>query len=780
VYVNLRTFDEILEFSEVLQILRSFLKTFSARDFSSNLPVLTDKNRILYEYQITGELLEFIKYEGQIHFYEAGDIRESLKKAKIEGFYLSADEILEIFRYLLIYKDIYEAISSPECKEKYPLLSEFIQSVNFCQDLYKKIDGVFDENGNIKDTASEELYRIRKRKTSVREEVYKIANRIFSDPYLGECFQERNVTFKDGRFVIPVKTSFKSKVKDYTDGIIHSFSNTRETVYVEPEVLMRLNEEIFDLEEKEAIEVEKILTSITKEINTHSEELYKIYNNVGRLEWIYAKAQFANKYRCEFPEICEEKLVILFEARHPLLFNNAVPVDIEVGKNFSGLIVSGPNAGGKTVLIKTVGLLTRMALSGIPIPASKRSKIGMFEKIMAEIGDEQSISNNLSSFSGHILAISKILNEADENSLVLIDEIASSTEPREGEALAIAIVEELLAKKARFIITTHYQALKKFALLNSQLENAAMEFDEENFKPLFKVKTGIYGKSYALEIAKNFNLKESIINRAQFYLSSKSDEADKKLDEFEKLSRKLIAKKEIIEKNLREAKQIKSYYERLKEELELQKLNLKNELFAQLKKEYEDVLFELSKLKEKLRAKKIEDKKELDNQLKKVEEFIDRKEKETIKLEKIKDFNPGEKVYIPKFNKHGYIEAISEDKVKVRMGLINLFVNKDEVYKPEGNEKESIYTRTQYEIKNLPFTLDVRGLRASEALKVVEKAIDNAIINGNDCIYIIHGKGEGILKKMLWDYLKTLKEVKSFEFAKPEEGGQGKTIVFLR
>ncbi|MGC8765763.1 MAG: endonuclease MutS2 [Brevinematia bacterium] len=775
---KLKSYEETLEFDSVLQLIKSFLKTEAGKNIASRIKPFQEKQSILSEFAILREVVEFLKYDGRFHFEEASSIEEFLKTAEIEGYFLYPLQILEIQKYLTIYKNLCEAIASYE--DKYPLLSSHLDKMILPDNLLKKLTDTFEADGSIKDSATKELYNIRQRKYLVRDEIQKKCNSIFQSQEFQDCFQEKIVTFKDGRFLIPIKTSHKNRLRAITNFVVHSFSNTRETAFIEPESLFYLNEEVLELEERENAEIEAILKEITHQIAENSQEIKKIYEVTGKIEWLSARAKFCIKNDCHFPEIVDDYYIRLTEARHPLLFENAVPVSVEVGKSFNGLIVSGPNAGGKTVLIKTVGLLTMMALYGIPVPA-KKSEIGLFTKIMAEIGDEQSISNNLSSFSGHILSLSRILNEADEKSLILIDEIASSTEPKEGEAISYGIIKELIERKAKFIITTHYQGLKKMALLTDDLENASMEFDLENFTPNYRLQMGKFGKSYAIEIAQKYGLSQKVLDDAKTYLLSISDELDKRIADFERLTDELMKKKALIEENIKKAKELKSFYEKIKNEMEIERENFKKREIEKIKLEYEDLLKDISLLKNEVRSRKIEDRKKFEEKLDEIKKLIENEEKKDTLKEKARPqkLSAGDRVYVLKYKKDGYVETISEDKVKVRIGLVSVFVNRDEIFVSSKQEENKFY-RGNIEVENTPFVIDVRGMRVEKALKIVEKAVDNAIINGNSAIEIIHGKGEGILKKAIHNYLRDLSDIKSFDYAKPEEGGQGKTIVIFK
>ncbi|MGC8769734.1 MAG: endonuclease MutS2 [Brevinematia bacterium] len=775
----MKTYDEVLEFEIVLEIIKKNLKTSSSLKIVSELKQFDNTLKLKNEFDLVKETIEFLKYDGKFHFEEANNIEKAIDMSSIENYYLSIEDLLEIQKYLFIYKGIIDNFS--EYSSKYPLLSKIIEKEIFPFDLYNAFLNIFDSDGTIKDNATPELNKIRKRKSSLKDEIQKKCNSIFQNSDLSDCFQEKIITFKDGRFVIPVKSSQKSKIKTQTNALIQSFSNSRETVYIEPEILFYLNEEIMELEEKEIREIEKLLIEITKKINENSINIRTIYERVGIIEWLNARASYAIKNGCNFPKIIEESYLKLVEARHPLLFDKAVPLTVELGKNYRGLIVSGPNAGGKTVLIKTIGLLIKMALCGIPIPAKENSEMGLFTKIMAEIGDEQSISNNLSSFSGHIIALNEIIKNADSKSVVLIDEIASSTEPKEGEAIAYGIIKKLIEKNTLFVITTHYQGLKQIALTDKNVINASMEFDEENFLPLYRLQIGKYGKSYALTIARKYGLPEDIIKNAEEYLNSIQTDLDKKMMEFEKESNELYKKKRIIEENLKKAKQLKEDYEKMKMEFEAEKNKIKSENFKSLKREYDELLKEIAYLKNEIKEKKKENKKLIEEEINKINTFIEEEEKKFIDKErkKVENLSIGDKVYVAKYGKDGYIEQITNDKIKVRIGILSLFIEKDELF-TTSEEKPIKQKFTNYKAENPPFILDLRGMKAEEAIKTLEKNIDKAIINGVNIMEILHGKGEGVLRKLVHEYLKTLKEVEKFEYARPEEGGQGKTIVFFK
>lgn len=768
----------VLEVDKILPLILKYIKTYPAKKLIENIEPSTSINMLKEEFLLCNEIVSLLKFDSSLYFQEIGDIESFISNVKVPNYILEKEEILEVKKVIKTFLENKEILQKH--KLKYSSIYQLVENVTPPYPLFKRINEVFDAEGNISDDASLELKKIRKRKSSIRGEMQARLNRIVDNENLSSIIQEKTFVLREGRFVIPIKTQYKNKFKSF---LVHSFSKTGETAFVEPPEIIELNNEIVEIDEAEFNEIQKILQELTKSIAENIETIFEMYRIIGKLEFLYAKARFSVEFECNSPEITEEPIVKLIKARHPLVGKDCVPIDIEAGYSCQGVIISGPNAGGKTVALKTAGLLTLMTLCGIPIPADSSSKIGVFEKVFAEIGDEQNIAENLSSFSAHIAHIAKILECSNSKSLVLIDEVASSTEPKEGEAIGFAVIQKLLEKGVRFIITTHLQGLKKIPYTDKRVKNASVEFDEEKFIPLYRIKTGTSGNSYALRIAEKYGLSPAIIKIAEDYLKENAQSYEAIFENIETEKMALLKKKDIIEKHIDEAKLIKRELLRKEKEIEVEKLLLQKRGIYAIRNEFEELLKNIWSLKEELKKNKDLNIKKIQKQADDISVKIESLEKEIVRNERKHPvtLRPGDRVYVRNYEKEGYIESISENKIKVRIGIVSIYVDKSDIYETEAKELEGSKKGYYYENLGESFVnIDVRGKNTEEAIRNVEKGIDSAYVNGIGSLSIIHGKGEGILRKEIWNFLRKKDNVKEFFYAKPEDGGQGKTIVVLK
>ena len=774
----------ILEYDKVLSLLGAYFKTAQGMRLLENIKIMDDIEKIRHEMSITSEARDFIIHETGFHFDETTEIGDFLDAAVKQGFVLGADEILEVKRVLEIYISNHDTMKP--LAEKYPLLWRYTGQANIPAPLLRQFDRIFDSNGSVSDKASPELARIRGRKKTIRGQIHGMLIRTMEHESLRDGVQERIITFREGRYVIPVKTAYKNRV----NCIVHSFSKSGETVFIEPESVVVLNNEMMGIDEEEAAEIRRILRELTVQIGEYAADIAEIDRLLGLLEFVTVKARFAIEYRCGFPEIVADKRVVLRRAFHPLLSKNdgLVPIDIEVGKNYQGLVISGPNAGGKTVALKTVGLLTLMAMSGIPITASDDSEIGIFGKVMAEIGDEQSITRNLSTFSGHIVNLVKIMRECDDNSLILIDEITSATEPKEGEALGREIITSILDKGARFIVTTHYQGIKEIGFEDKRVYNAFVEFDEKNLKPLYHLFVGSPGNSFALKIAQRFGMDDRIIGNAETYLKEHFTESEKLIRNIETERNEVILRNSELRDQLKEVELLKNEQAKIIDNLRKEKEQLEIKGIAALKNELDGLLKELAAAKGSLKKLKPDEPaarvtvKDAEGLAEEARKYLDASESEMLRKVKkpVGTISPGMTVYVRSFEKDGIVEEIIGDKVKIRIGIVSVTAERDELYIPEtGTSPVPLFTHSR-DLPRLEIILDVRGERTEEALKMIEKNVDVAWVQGVREFEVIHGKGEGILRRAIWEYLQDLPMVENIRYAKPEDGGQGKTIVSLK
>lgn len=769
-----------LEFDKIISILSTYIKTYSGIRELSNIAILPSIEKIRYSLELSNETMKLIKYDTNMYFEPISDIEDSISNSKIKGYIIPIDDLLELKKTLAVF--ISNSNSITPHLEKYPLLSDMLSEIKIPHSILDQLEKTLDSDGNILDSASTTLKKIRKQKSSFRTQIKRQLNKIIE-----QNTSDRIITIRDGRYVIPVKTSKKKQIQS----IIHSFSKSGETAYVEPTAVVTLNNDIIENDEREAIEIRRILRDITQAISYIADDIFTLIEIMGKLEILYAKAKFAIEYKCGFPIIDDTTMYIdLQNAIHPLLAKkpDIVPINISLGKDYNGLIISGPNAGGKTAALKTTGILTIMALSGLPITADSKSTIGMFSNIMAEIGDEQSLTEDLSTFSGHIVNIANILKQCDKNSLVLIDELAAATEPREGEALGQEIILELLQKQSRFVVTTHFRGIKKIPYSNTMVKNAFVEFDEENLKPLYSLHIGTSGGSYALKVARQYGIDHRIIDKAETYLRENSTDSEKIIKQLEQEREILFKQQDEVKEELSKIQATKAEISELKTAIENEKQRIEKKGISLLKQELSDALKQLSALKIEL-SKRKKDAKNIKAPID-TETTIDNAQNLLSKLENTymekergrpSDLKKGQIVYVSKFDKEGYIEEVLKKKAKVRIGLISSIVDIKDIFLPYPSDTDNNPPIPKgHRANDFKFIVDIRGERVEDALKILDKNLDSALMSEQQTFEIIHGKGSGALRNAVREYLKEIDFVESYEYAKPKEGGQGKTIVQLK
>nr|MCR5307582.1 endonuclease MutS2 [bacterium] len=650
-------------------------------------------------------------------------------------------------------------------------LTKYIDSLLEFSDLNKEIDRCILDDLTISDNASMDLVRIRRQIKLLEVRLKNKLQEIISSKR--EMLVDTNVSVKNDRLCLCVKQEYKNTFK----GIIHETSKTGLTIYIEPQATYEINNELISEQNHEKEEINKILMMLSSNISSYADELLFNLDNITHLDLISAKANYGindNK-----PELNNNGFIELVNAYHPLLEKaKAVPLNINLGNKYKTIIITGPNTGGKTVSLKTVGLLTLMAQAGILIPC-KSAKIAVFDNIFSDIGDEQSIEQSLSTFSSHMKKIVNIVNNINDNSLVLLDELGGGTDPVEGSALAISLLNYFMEKNARIIITTHYPSLKEYGYENPNILNASMEFNEETYMPTYRLLLGISGKSNAFLISKHLGLDESIISDADKYLYS--DNSDSLL--MKNVEEKGLQLNKLIEENENLKKEIikeKNKYASMVKDLEMKQAEIIKRAKDDAKTIYDEARNKASEL-----MKEVEN---LLNENTKLNDVATVKHKiNTLKTEKevnlnIKELNVGDTVTIIPYECNGEIVAINKDKYKVRFG------NLEKEFKL--TELKYAYTEIKKEIKPKKYTdkvfksvstkLDLRGFRYEDAYIALDKYIDDCICAKLPSCTIIHGFGTGTIRKLVWDYLKNNKFVKEYRYGGEGEGLNGATVVYFK
>ncbi len=730
----------------------------------------------------TGEAMEALRY-GEPGFLSGLELlHHHLAKAGADGI-LYPPELYNIMRSLYAARMAIQYVG----KEKYPRLSSLLAGLQHNPELEKKLQKAISEEGELRDDASPTLKDIRRQINTSRNRIREYLQDFIRSGNNQKLLQDAIVTERDGRYVVPVRQEYRYEVR----GIIHDESASGATVFIEPLAVVEHNNRIRSLQMEEKREIERILRDLTRAVAGFSDELAGNLDILSELDSIFARARMAYKINAFRPRINSKGIIDINRGRHPLLGEQAVPVNIELGKAFDILVITGPNTGGKTVALKTLGLLTLMTMSGMFIPARENSLVAIFPYIYVDIGDEQSIEQSLSTFSSHMKNIINILEQVDEHSLVLLDELGAGTDPVEGAALAQVIMEELKNKKARAVVTTHQSELKKYAYQNERVENASVEFDPINLRPTYELTIGMPGQSNAFQIAARLGLNKDLVKRAQELVPHSEMELGnmiRQLKESRQGYEDSLRKNELLRAELLEQKQNlemeRLTYQEEQEEILDQARQETREYLRQIKNEADEAIQELKELlKDKENPPKWHEVEKKRQKLKKLER------ESRIDLEHDPangdEVRPGDYVYVKSINQKGYVleGPNNQGDLMVQVGILKLSVKQSQVSKTQSPEEKKIKWRHQTYLEkaqNISKEIDVRGLLAEDALLTIDRYLEDANLAGLDSVRIIHGKGTGALRKAVRSYLKDHHYVINFRDGLREEGGFGVTVIQLK
>ena len=778
-----------LEFNKILDDISNHAKTYLGKKYIYEIKPSKNKEEVEKMLAETNQGVVLIQRNSTPPLGEIADITVYLKTLKGCGS-LGIKALLEIKNILQMAGNLKEYFN------KYFLeTSDFSDIELYFANLYVNPSivsilekSIIDED-NIADNASDKLQEIRRKKRRTEQSIRSKLNSILHSSTYSKYIRENLVTIRNGRFVIPVKEEYRSYVK----GLVHDMSSSGSTVFIEPISVFDLNNELSNLQIEEELEIERILQNLSGLLFPYTNELEDNVNLIGKLDFIFAKSSYSIKLNCTTPNINDNKQIILNNARHPLIEQKqVVPISLELGKDFSSLIITGPNTGGKTVSLKTIGLLATMACSGLNIPAEENSSIYVFDNIFADIGDEQSISESLSTFSSHISNIVKITQNATPDSLILVDELGSGTDPLEGAHLAISILQYFTEMKCLTVATSHYQELKNYALVTPGFKNASVEFDIENLKPTYRLLVGIPGKSNAFAISRKLGLNESIIKRA-------SSMIDKETVNIEDLLKTIYDEKSQIEDEKHRISIELEEAEKLRKSLKNQNTDVYNkekELIANAKQEAKQILLEAKETANSIikdidntnsssKANKLRNK--LNDEISSLSTNKDEFEISNNLLPEIKreDIKPGLNVYVKNINSSGtIISNISKDNtVQVQVGIMKMKVDINNLSEDKKTQKASIdkkIAHSKFKAQTVKPEINVLGLTVSEAIQIIDKYIDDCFIAKLSPVCIVHGKGTGALRKGIHQYLKTNKIVDNFRLGTFGEGEMGVTVVSLK
>ena len=786
-----------LELPRVLQLLSDQAVSAEAKAKALRIRPETEAEEVLRLLDQTDAARTMIGLHGSPSFSGVKPVGEALDRAD-RGGSLNTKELLTIADLLTAARRAKEYFNA-DAVEKTAIDHLFL-SLHGNRFLEEKIKRCIPDEDTIADAASAELADIRRHMRAAQAKSRQILQKIISSPTYGKILQETIITQRDGRFVVPVKAEHKGDLP----GLVHDISSSGATLFVEPMGVVQANNELIELEAKEQKEIERILAELSAEAAAHREDIQWDYDALVHLDLIFARGQLSYKMDAVRPEVRRDGAIHLRRARHPLLDpKKAVPIDIELGDTFDTLVITGPNTGGKTVSLKTLGLLTLMTQCGLHIPVGDRSAVSVYERVLADIGDEQSIEQNLSTFSAHMTNIVAILAEADRHSLILFDELGAGTDPVEGAALAIAVIQHVRRMGARVAATTHYAELKTFAMTTAGVENASCEFNVETLSPTYRLLIGIPGKSNAFAISKRLGLPDEVIEAAKVQMSGESVR-------FEDVLTQLEAKRQALEKREQEANRLYRQREEdarkareFREQMERAKENARSRGEAEAKRILRDarsaadeVFAELAEMrKQQAKAERTmnanEARAELRRKLNEAEDAVSKRDQRQEPIPKpSRPIREGDLVEIPGVRTPAEVVSVGKDgMLQLKSGILKMKAKADEVRLIEDDEraakkKNPAVTVRQNADRALRTSasreLDIRGMETLEAESVVENFISAAVMGRLDTVTIIHGKGTGALRKAVHDILRRSKAVKSFRLGVYGEGESGVTVVTLK
>lgn len=785
---------DALELGSVLNMLAQEAASDDAKNKAAELVPAADIGEAELLLSQTEDAFSLIARFGGPSFSGLKNVNNAVSRAAAGG-ELNTSELLSIAGTLRAVRSLYEWYG--HCSSVGTKLDFFFDSITVNKYLEEKIFSSILSEDEIADRASDELYEIRRKMRAKSNSVREKLDSIIHSTHYQKFLQEPIVTQRSGRYVVPVKAEHRSDVP----GLVHDMSSSGATVFIEPVSVVDANNEIKILESREREEIRRILFELSAEAGNFSESIKSSYESAVMLDLIFAKARLAYKMKASRPLLNKNGYIDLKKARHPLLDpKKAVPVDISLGGEYDTLVITGPNTGGKTVSIKTIGLLTLMAMCGLLIPAADRSEISVFEKILVDVGDEQSIQQNLSTFSSHMVNIIEIMKETNENSLVLIDELGAGTDPVEGAALAVAIIEKLRSKGAKIAATTHYAELKAYALETPGVTNGSCEFDVETLRPTYRLLIGVPGRSNAFAISEHLGMDKSVIDEAKRLVGSENKSFESVLEKLEETRRELENEKEKAQRAVETADKMKRKAQSEKDRAaqlvnnELEKAKREAEkIISSAKRQSADFLLRLDQLKKEADASNAaqtarKTRREIKNRLGEMEETVNPRRladawDEDYKLPR--PVVPGDAVIIRSIGE-GEVLEVGKSNVLVQSGMLKTRVKMSDLMltkkkePPKQSKPAVLYRTTSKTDSDISSEIDLRGKTVDEALHELTLFIDKCVLLNMHEIRIIHGKGTGVLRAAVQQELRHHKNIADFRLGVYGEGESGVTIAHLK
>ena len=777
---------DILEFNRMTDQLKDLAITEPAREKAETLRPSSDADKVKAQLDQTYTLTNILRIKGNLPLTNFKDVRPSTKRLRIKA-NLNSKEFGNILLILTLANDITGFMDQID-EISLDSISNILARLEIPQDLFNRLKKSVDYDGEVLDSASPALARIRHDIRSNEEEI-KSKMDAYTKGNQSKYLSEAIVTIRDDRYVIPVRQEYRAKF----GGVVHDQSASGQTLFIEPEGVLNLNNRGQNLLSQERQEVHKILHDLSLLASPEAKSLDTISHALTELDFLQAKAKLAKKMKATEPKISSDHSFKMLKARHPLIDpEKVVPNDICLGKKFDTMLITGPNTGGKTITLKTAGLLQLMAQSGLFIPVQEGSSVGVFSQVYADIGDEQSIEQSLSTFSSHINDIVYIMKRVSEDTLVLIDEIGAGTDPEEGASLAISILDFLRKKQAKIMVTTHYPELKLYGYNRPRTTNASMEFDLKTLSPTYHLQIGIPGHSNAFAIARRLGMREDVVKNAQSLMKDTDSDINKMIERLNEQTKAAsfarnhlqtsLDRSEKLEQKLQEA--LDRYNQRVQKQLDFAQERA-NEVVAKSRKKADQIIKKLENSHRSIKENEIIDAKGQLNKLER-QEANNLAHNKVLQREKRRHHvSVGDKVKVLSYGQTGTItKKLSEHEYEVQIGIIKSKVTDRDVEKISNSQqkaKQSVRaTSGTLRRNNAHSELDLRGQRYDEAITNLDRYIDSVLLAGLDYVTIIHGIGTGAIRKGVWQYLRSSNHVKSFNYAPANEGGNGATIVHLK
>ncbi|MFR9302108.1 MAG: endonuclease MutS2 [Fenollaria massiliensis] len=784
---------KVLEYDKIIEMLLDLTQGELARDLVENLEPSNDIDEIRRMQEECSEAYRVLVRYGDIDYSAASHIKHLVSKASL-GSMLFIEDLYDIMQNIFLVSSIKRYLKTCIEDENLNLnhLRKLYDSLASLDDLKKKLSMTIVSRDEVADSASSTLRSIRRSKKLKNQAIEDKLNSYITSDKTKKYLQDAIVTMREGRYVIPVKNEYRSSV----EGMIHDISQKGSTVFIEPMAVVKLNNELRELENEEKKEIERILYELSSEVSEYKAYLETNEEALKSISFIFARARLAREMRATEPILNDKGYVNLKNARHPLIpKDKVVPTTLELGDEYTSLIITGPNTGGKTVSLKTVGLITLMAKSGLNIPCDNNSSVAVFDRVFADIGDEQSIEQSLSTFSSHMKNIVHIVENAEYNDLVLFDELGAGTDPTEGAALAISILKLFRERRIRTMATTHYSQIKFYALTSEGVKNASMEFNVDTLSPTYRLIIGIPGKSNAFEISRRLGLDQKIIDSAKELLNENDTRFEDVLKAIEEdrteIENKRIKINEENEEIERLREKLENKNKKLEEKQEAIINKAKEEAREIVKKAKNESAFIIDELKDISSLSKKEDRRRLQeakDYLRDLEDENRLKIKDNKKRTKEipKDIKLGESVRIISIDKFGEVETLPDEKgdLNIQVGIMSVRSNINDIERSESKEEAKVEKKTRSinkaKSKNISSEINLIGRTVDEAIILLDKYLDDAYLARLKEVRIIHGKGTGTLRDAIRKYLQNSKHVIEYREADYTEGGSGATVAVIK